>query len=633
MRHRTRSFAPFLALILAGLAMAKVPAVARAGDPVPEAGEAAPVLSYVTTLSMEGETEELRAAVTQASRLFSLGDEPFDTMGVLFLRAREDEKRIRRALNALGYFGARVAVAIEGEAVQDAEAEDRIAALQAGKKLAVTIDISPGPRFKLAGITLGPTAGLEPNLPGGVTPASIGLKPGAPARSADILAAQARAIDIMREAGHPYARLGQRKATADHETATLDVTLEFDPGPKAAFGPVSIIGTQRMDPGFVAGLAPFKPGDAFSISVLKDFKDSIERLGVFDAVRIDEAAQLDAQAALPLTVTVGERPLRAIGVAANWSTLEGAALSSYWEHRNLFGHAEKLRIEASAARLFLNALQDYEFALQAVLTLPAWPDRRDDVFVSAAARKERPDAYARDALELGLGWTRRFDRALAIEAGIALSRASEEDAFGKRNLTTITFPTAILYDTRNDPLEPVRGLRASIELRPLVNVEDKATSAARLLAQASAYLTLDDDARTVVASRVAAGLSLGAGIARLPADLRFFAGGGGSVRGYAFQGLSPRDAVDRIIGGASLAEASLEVRHWLFEDIGVALFADTGGAFVSDVPDFDNMGTGVGIGARYRTPVGPLRLDVAIPLDPRPSDPDFSIYVGLGQAF
>lgn len=633
MRHRTRSFAPFLALIVTCLAVAKGPAISRASDVVAEATQASPDLAYVTNLTIEGETEELRAAVMEASRLFSLGDETFDTVGILFLRAREDERRMRRALNALGYFGARVAVAIEGVAVRDAEAEDGIASLPTGKKLAVTIDIIPGPRFKLADITVRQKAGLEPNLPAEVTPASIGLKAGALAKSADIIAAQARAIDLMREKGYPFARLEQRKATANHETATLDVVLEFDPGPKATFGTVSITGTQRMDPAFVSGLAPFRPGDSFHASLLKDFKDSMERLGVFNAIRIDEATQLDVKSGLPLTVAVDERPLRAIGVAANWSTLEGAALSSYWEHRNLFGHAEKLRIEASAARLFLNALQDYEFALQGLLTLPAWPDRRDEVFVSAAAKKERPDAYARDALELGFGWTRRFDRALAVEAGVALSRANEEDAFGSRNLTTVTLPTAILYDTRNDPLEPVRGLRASVELRPLVNLEDIENAAARMLAQGAAYLSVDDDARTVVAGRVAAGLSLGAGIADLPADLRFFSGGGGSVRGYAFQGLSPRDAADRIIGGASLAEASLEVRHWLLEDIGVALFADAGGAFDTDAPDFSDMGTGVGVGARYRTPVGPLRLDVAIPLDPRPSDPDFSIYVGLGQAF
>jgi translocation and assembly module TamA len=172
-----------------------------------------------------------------------------------------------------------------------------------------------------------------------------------------------------------------------------------------------------------------------------------------------------------------------------------------------------------------------------------------------------------------------------------------------------------------------------MEFRPFVNLDDTGSVTARVLAQSSAYVSLDPEARTVLAGRIAAGMTLGQDVSDLPADLRFFSGGGGSVRGYAYQGLSPRDALGRILGGASVAEAALEVRHWVYEDIGVALFADAGAAFSSDFPDFQDMGTGLGLGIRYRTPVGPLRLDVAIPLDPQASDPDFSLYVGLGQAF
>lgn len=627
-----RRFAPLLASIMLCLAAAMAPAVTRADG----SGPAAPTaqdFSYETTIRIVDDSDEIRAAIEASSRLVSLSTEPLDAVGVLFLRGREDEQRIRRALNALGYFAAQVAVSVQGKSTRNPDAEDSVEPMSPGQKIPVTIAVTPGPLFHLGEIDIRPRTGSADGLPASLTPFSLGLKPGAPARSAAIVAGGTRAIDLLREAGHPLANLSRREATADHDSATLSLILELDPGPRANFGPVVVAGTERIKPSFITGLAPFRHGAAFRTSRLKDYRDSIERLGVFDSVLIEEAKQLDPAGGLPITVTVNERPRRAIGVAANWSTLEGGALSSYWEHRNLFGEAERLRIEASASRLFLNALQDYEFALKGTLSLPAWPDPRDDVTVSAGASKERPDAYARDAVELGLGWTRRFDRALAVEAGLALSRATEEDAFGTRSLTTVALPTALLYDTRNDPLEPVRGLRASLEFRPLVNLDQPDNAAARMLAQASAYLTLDDEARTIVASRLSTGFSLGAGIADLPADLRFFSGGGGSVRGYAYQGLSPRDALGRIIGGASLAEASVEVRHWLFDDIGVALFADTGGAFASDVPDFSDMGTGVGVGARYRTPVGPLRLDIAVPLDPGASDPDFSIYVGLGQAF
>ena len=633
MCRRTRRIAPSIAFVIASFAPVTGALSALAQEATSSVSPTAGEVKYTTTLLIEDESEEIRDAVQAASLLVSLEDEPLDTPGALLLRGREDQQRVRRALNALGYFGARVKVTVAGEGASDPEAEDRLSVTGASGPVNVEIAVSPGPLFRLADIAIQAKGGDAKGLPDTLTPSAIGLKPGRPARSADIVAAGTRAVEVLREAGYPLALESRRDAVADHASATLDLVLQYDPAQLASMGSITVLGTDRMKPDFVAGLAPFQSGEQFRASLLKEYRDNIERLGVFDSLVIEEPKELTAEGQLPLTVKVHERPRRAIGVAANWSTLEGAAVSSYWEHRNLFGEAEKLRVEATSSRLFLNALQDYEFALQGILTLPAWPDRRDDMQISLAARKERPDAYERDALEMGLGWTRRFDQALAVEAGVALSRASEEDAFGTRNLTTLSVPTAILYDTRNDPLEPVRGLRASMEFRPFVNLDDTGSVTARVLAQSSAYVSLDPEARTVLAGRIAAGMTLGQDVSDLPADLRFFSGGGGSVRGYAYQGLSPRDALGRILGGASVAEAALEVRHWVYEDIGVALFADAGAAFSADFPDFQDMGTGLGLGIRYRTPVGPLRLDVAIPLDPQASDPDFSLYVGLGQAF
>ena len=633
MCRRTRRIAPSIAFVIASFAPVTGALSALAQEATSSVSPTAGEVKYTTTLLIEDESEEIRDAVQAASLLVSLEDEPLDTPGALLLRGREDQQRVRRALNALGYFGARVKVTVAGEGASDPEAEDRLSVTGASGPVNVEIAVSPGPLFRLADVAIKAKGGDAKGLPDTLTPSAIGLKPGRPARSADIVAAGTRAVEVLREAGYPLALESRRDAVADHASATLDLVLQYDPAQLASMGSITVLGTDRMKPDFVAGLAPFQSGEQFRASLLKEYRDNIERLGVFDSLVIEEPKELTAEGQLPLTVKVHERPRRAIGVAANWSTLEGAAVSSYWEHRNLFGEAEKLRVEATSSRLFLNALQDYEFALQGILTLPAWPDRRDDMQISLAARKERPDAYERDALEMGLGWTRRFDQALAVEAGVALSRASEEDAFGTRNLTTLSVPTAILYDTRNDPLEPVRGLRASMEFRPFVNLDDTGSVTARVLAQSSAYVSLDPEARTVLAGRIAAGMTLGQDVSDLPADLRFFSGGGGSVRGYAYQGLSPRDALGRILGGASVAEAALEVRHWVYEDIGVAMFADAGAAFSADFPDFQDMGTGLGLGIRYRTPVGPLRLDVAIPLDPQASDPDFSLYVGLGQAF
>lgn len=588
---------------------------------------------YTTTIEVAEDGNGIRAAVAAASLLVSLEQDPVDSPATLLRRAREDEQRITRALLALGYFSARVLTSVNGVLSGDADAEDELSAVPQPEKLAAVIQVIPGRLFVLGDVSIQTRGGGASVSHATLTMDAIGLRPGDPAISANIVAANGRAIEILREQGFAFARLESRQATADHATAKLDLALQYDPGQMARMGPVTIDGVEKVNPAFVAGLAPFTPGDPFTSSRLKDFKDTLERLNVFDSVVISEASTLDEELHLPLTVTVHERPRRAVGVAASWSTREGAALSSYWEHRNLLGEAERLRIEASSSRLFLNAVEDYEYVLRTSLTLPAWPERRDDVRFSINLKRERPDAYARNAVELGVGWTRLFDKSLRLEAGLLVAQAREEDIFGTQDRTTLSLPVALLYDTRNDPLEPVVGFRASAELRPLLDLRRAETAAARLLLQGAAYTRLDTDARTVLAGRISAGLSLGADVGDLPADLRFFAGGGGSVRGYAFQGLGPRDPQDRIIGGASLAEASVELRHWVWDDIGAAAFVDTGAAFAAEIPDFSNLGTGAGVGIRYRTPIGPLRLDVAIPLDPRASDPDFSVYVGLGQAF
>jgi len=606
-------------------ALAEQPAVAPSTDVSQTA--------YTTTIEIADEQAGIRGAVVAASLLVSLEQEPLDDPATLLRRAREDELRITRALHALGYFSARVQTSVSGISPDAVDATVASPLRPHSEPIATVIRVIPGRLFMLGEVSIRVVSRDAAVSHTDLQPDDMGLKPGDPAISATIIAANSRAIEILREDGFAFAKLASRQAIADHATARLDLELLFDAGPKALMGPVTIAGTEKMSPDFISGLAPFAAGDPFRASSLNDYRDIVERLNVFDSVEISEANSLDDRHLLPLTVTVHERPRRAVGVAASWSTRDGAALSSYWEHRNLLGKAERLRIEASSSRLFLNAVDDYEYALRTSLTLPAWPHPRDDVRISVGAKRERPDAFARNALEVGLGLTRRFDKTLSLEGGLALSIARQEDAFGTRDLTTLSLPLALLYDTRNDPLEPIEGLRASAELRPLLDLQRAETAAARLLLQGAAYARLDPSARTVLAGRMSAGLSLGADVSDIPADLRFFSGGGGSVRGYAFQGLGPRDAQGRIIGGASLAEASVELRHWAWDDIGVAAFIDAGAAFTAELPDFSNLGTGAGVGVRYRTPIGPLRLDIAIPLDPQPSDPDFSVYVGLGQAF
>jgi len=622
----TRSLMPLVPVLLAALTAGSV---ALAQEEQATTSETS-LLTYETTVTSDFDNDESRAAVAAASLLETLKSEPLDSVGALFERARKDQGRVRRALNALGYFAAQVTVTVEGKAADDLEAQDAASAEPPQRRIVTEIRITRGRLFRLRNLDL---QGVPAEVTDGLSRKKLKLEEGLPARSSDIVAANAYIVEVLREKGYPLASIAKRTATADHAGAALDIAIQIAPGPKARMGSVTISGTEKVHGDFIAGLAPFSPGDGFQDSLLKDFREEIERLNVFDAVTIEEAKELDGEGHMPLTVNVHERPRHLIGVAAGWSTFDGAALATYWEHRNLYGEAERLRIEAAASRLLLNATDDYEYALGTTLTLPAWPGPREDVTLRLGASRERPDAYARDAIEFSAGWKRRFDKTMSVEVGIEFADATEEDAFGERDLKTVNLPVAFLYDSRNDPLEPVTGIRASTEVRPIMSLTGSADISTRLLGQVSAYASLDDEAQTVLAGRLALGITFASDLVDLPNDLRFFSGGGGSVRGYPYQHLSPRDSLGQIVGGESLLEGSVEVRHWIRDDIGLAIFADAGGAFTSNVPDMGEAGVGLGAGIRYRTAVGPVRLDAAIPLDPRGTDSSFAVYVGLGQAF
>lgn len=595
------------------------------------------VFTYEPTLKLDvpggDEKEQTEAAVRAASLMFTYVEEPLDSVGVLFTRARADRQRIARALNALGYFGSRVTITIGGAGIDDIATEDAFAANPPTGKIPVEVAVAPGALFTFGKITVVTTPGASTDALGLLPENASGLIEGNPARSAEVAAANARLLTQLREEGYALAAVVGRDAVADHQTSKLDVNFRVDPGPKAKFGTVSIKGNETVETDFLAGLVTFDQGDAFDVEKLNDYKAELERLLVFNSVAVEEAKSLDPQGGLPVAIVLNERKLHVVGVSASYSTLEGAALGGYWMHRNLWGRAEQLRLDATSSRLLSNGVQDYEYGFSAALTMPAFPTKRDDLVLTLAAKRERPDAFERDAVLFDARIRRRFDKILRGEAGITIVQARETDALGTRDRSTIQLPVALAYDSRDNILDPTQGLRASAGVQPIINLTQGNGIASRFDAAASTYWRLEESGETILATRVLIGASVAADITDLPVDLRYFAGGGGSVRGYEFQALSPRDAINQIIGGRSVAEGSVELRSWLWDDIGVAAFVDAGSASSANFPDFEDVGVGVGVGARYRTPVGPIRVDIAVPLDPPEGDSAFGIYVALGQAF
>jgi translocation and assembly module TamA len=412
---------------------------------------------------------------------------------------------------------------------------------------------------------------------------------------------------------------------------------------------VTISGTKEVDPRVPLGRTPFRPGDQYDPEKVKELRDELAKLDVFSSIRVREATEPDASGRVPIRIEVEEKKFRYVGAAAKYDTIDGAAVNAYWGHRNLFGGAEKLRLDAGVGKLIANKPADYEYQLRAQFEKPGIITGFDDLLAEIEARRERPDAYWRDGVRGAVAIRRRLNSDLSIQAGLEVEASTIRDTFGEKDFLLVGAPLSATFDNTDDKLDPKEGIRATLLAAPYYNAQGEQKSLNIFKGQVSAYWALDEDGRYVVAGKIGAGSILGpASTADVPANRRFFAGGGGSIRGFAYQSASPfcEEIVprpdkalecddDQPLGGRSLLEASLEARIKITDTIGIVPFVDAGAAFEKPFPDFkEDIRVGAGLGLRYYTAIGPIRLDVATPVMGRSrNDPRVAIYVSIGQAF
>ncbi|MEW9804844.1 autotransporter assembly complex family protein [Mesorhizobium sp. ZMM04-5] len=583
-------------------------------------------LHYSVTLTVAGDDADLRKALDSASSLVQDAERPVSGSLGLLAKARSDREQLVAALYAKARYDGVVDISINGRSLDDLPPD---ADFGSGP-VPVAISVSPGAVFTLGEIRLkGDAADLMP--------AEFGLIPGGDAGSGAILKAQAEIVRRLKEEGRPLAMVTGRDIVADHDTATLDVTLDVSAGPVAGYGPTTVSGTETMDPGFTAYVTGLKEGRTYSPKELDEARDRLLALGVFSSVTVKEGDGLDAAGQIPIEVEVSERKLRYYGVGATLSTTEGLGLEGYWGHRNLFGRAETLRVEGSIGRIGDQDLTDvgklnYNAAILFEKPGVIGPDSK--FFSRFRTVYEHPDAYDRFSTEIAAGVSYQFTREQSASVEASLEYEDVEDYYhpdGQRHLIA-SLPSQYVFDNRDDKLNPKRGFRALAFAEPAHDFLTGATFV-KFRGELSAYKALGDAQRLVVAGRVAAGSIVGASVEDVPADRRFYAGGGGSVRGYEYQGVGPKDPHDNPIGGLSYMELSGELRVQVTETIGIVPFVDAGTVSEDEFLQSARFQVGAGVGLRYLTPFGPLRIDAAVPVNPRPGDPDFAIYAGIGQAF
>ncbi|WAC60912.1 autotransporter assembly complex protein TamA [Brevundimonas sp. SL130] len=501
------------------------------------------------------------------------------------------------------------------------------------------VAVQPGPRFLLTQPTI---SWLEtaPDAEGAAqAQAAIGLKPGDPGRAVDVIAGEGRAVASLSRNGYADAKAEPRRVVVDHAALTVAPEYHIDSGRLVLLDGVVLQGAGRTNPAWVARLAPWKAGDRYDPEQVGELERRLLDTGVYDGVGValSPLDQTQADGRRPVVVNLNDRPRRVVEAGATWSTAEGAGVDFLWTRYNRLGRADTLALEARFA--------DIDSRIGGDLSLPHWRKPGRTLKLSAGVVKEDTDAYDRTALVLAaelqqrIGRTSYFNYGLGLDAGqynenrYDYTSTPPSAVTFDRDLAIVTGRTSAYIDNSNDPLNPTRGWRMTVSVQPTAVAGEDTILFLRSESQATAYLPLQDQARTVLAGRVRIGAIIGGSELSIPSDRLFYSGGGGSVRGYSYQGVNPELPDETPRGGLSLFETSLEVRHDIGQSFQAVAFLDAGAVGFQETPNLTNMRYGAGVGVRYKLPFGPIRADIAMPLDQRDGDSAFQIYISIGQAF
>ncbi|WP_332873072.1 autotransporter assembly complex family protein [Caulobacter hibisci] len=463
----------------------------------------------------------------------------------------------------------------------------------------------------------------------------LGLTEGAAGRAAEVLGAEGRAVAQVQKLGYADAMADPRQVIVDHADHTVRPTFVIASGELVKVDGVELSTKGRTNIVWLRRLAPWTEGDVYDPEDIAELERRLRDTGVYDTVSVALASKDKAlpSGLRPIQVTLADRASRTLEFGAGYSTSEGPGVDVKWIRYNRLRRADTTTITTQVAKL--------EKSLEGSVALPHWGRPQQTLKLTSKVFGETTDAYDETGATFSADLTRRlqatryqtYGLSLDLSQTTELTTASGGTVGQRLNLATFTALTAYAWDHSDSILDPKKGWRVEARAEPTAITGDTSLVYIRTQAQGSAYLPFGDDAKTVLAGRVKLGAMLGGTMPEVPASRRFYSGGGGSVRGYAYQAIGPRLSDNTPQGGLSLFEASLEVRHRFTERWGGVFFLDAGAVGIEPTPSADDFSAGVGFGVRYDLGFGPIRADFAVPLEKRKGDPAFQIYLSIGQSF
>lgn len=574
-------------------------------------------------------TGEIESAIRNASALLADQGAPASGAAGLLAKARSDYRRILAALYNQGYYGGKISILVGGQ-----EAANLPVDTDLPDPVAVVLKVDAGPLFRFGNVNIVHRAPVASDDGDRVeAPEVAGFGAGLVARATVVARAEQLAVEAWQQQGYAEAEVVDRKVVADHATDTVDVTITVAPGRHATVGDIGVSGTNRMDPAFVAQQTGLNPGDDYDPDDIARAEKRLARLDVFRAMRIEAAGAIGDDGVLPFNVIVEEQAERRFGVGATYSTIDRLGVEGFHLWRNLFGRAERLRLDAKVAGInWPIATEEFDYAFGGTFTKPGFLNPDNDLVAAISAERSVLPAYTETSASARVGMTQYLTDQLTLDGAAYYERSLFEDDFGTRNFSLAGLTGGLIWEARDNPSDATEGFYVNVTAEPFYEFY-YGNPAFRTTAEVRGYLSVMGDSQLVLAGRAKVGALVGPALDEIPPDRLFFAGGGGSVRGYGFKSIGVDGPGDTVTGGKYLVEGSLEARYKVTNDIGVVAFVDGGYVAADSLPGLDQLRLGVGAGVRYYTGLGPLRLDLAVPLNKRPGDPDYALYVGIGQAF
>ena len=595
--------------------------------------EAADPVVYTLKIDTTG-IPVLDAAIAGSSQLAALRKPAPAGPFALVARARADIGRVRTALDSFGYYQAQVGIGIDGQALDTPTLPDTLAALPQAGRPEVAVHIAIGPLFHLRRVRLD-----------GAVPASAAgaftLQPGAPAVASDVLGAGSRLLTALQEQGYALARVDPPAATLVADAHALDVSFHVTTGPRVDIGQISITGLMRTREAYVRRRLLIHPGQLYQPSKIEAARQDLASVGVFSGVKISGARVLDQQGRIPLLVDVTERKLHAVTFDIAYSTDLGGSAGLTWTHRNLFGRAEQLALSASVTGLGGSADKGIGYLTKAAFTKPDYYHRDQQLELDLSAIKQDLISYDQTAEIAGATLSRKLSKRWTASIGVSATEETILQEGVTRDYTLLAVPVTAKYDSTDvaTPLDdPLHGLRATLIATPTESLSGQDSTFVILQATASTYfdlhgLGLSLPGHSVIALRGLVGSAQGASEFELPPDQRFYGGGSATVRGFRYQSVGPEFPDSTPEGGTAIDTATIEFRQRVWHNIGAVVFVDAGQVSTSSAPFGGRLVEGAGIGARYYTPIGPIRVDIATPITRIQGGDSYELYLGLGQAF